>query len=787
MKRSVLLLLIALAGLGVSRAQSGKYTLSGHLRDQETGEDLIGAVVYIEETGDAVAANLYGFYSITLPGGDYRVRIQSMGYPDTTISVSLNKNTTLDLRMAGEDFVLEEVVVSETKPDQNVSSVEMSTVEVTTEQIRKMPQLLGEVDVIRSIQLLPGVSTVGEGATGFNVRGGNIDQNLVLLDEGTVFNSSHLFGFFSVFNADAVKDVKLYKGGIPARYGGRLSSVLDVRQREGSDQKFQMRGGIGLLSSRLTVEAPIKKDKGSFLIAGRRSYADLFLKLSPTLRENVVYFYDLNVKGNYRLNENNRIFLSGYLGRDVFRFGDDFEARWGNITGTLRWNHVYSDKLFGNLSLIASNYDYNLGVPEGPQGFEWKSRIVNYQLKQDFDYYLSPNTTLTFGAGAIYYRFSPAKIEPTNDQSIFNPLELDKQYALEPSAYMAAEQKLGQFTVQYGLRASAFYRFGPQTVYRYRDGVVRADSTISDTSNYGSGDVFSRFFGLEPRVAVNFRINERSSVKVSYNRMRQNLHLVSNTTSATPVDVWTPAGPHIEPGISDQVAGGYFRNFKDNTFEVSGEVFYKWYTGVLDYVDGAQLFGNETLEQELLQGIGRSYGFEFLVRKQKGRWTGWFAYTLSKAERRVQAQNEGEQAINNGDWYAANWDKRHDVSLTLNYALTDKWELGANFAYSTGRPTTYPSGRFTFDGKAIPFYSERNNGRIPDYHRLDLQATYHKPRKEDKRWELDWIFGIYNVYGRRNAYSIFFRENPDVPGQTQAVRLSIFGSIIPSVTLDFKF
>lgn len=778
------LLLFGLAGGSNLFAQT--HTLSGYVRDAASGEALIQATVQIPELQIGAYTNEYGFYSLSLPEGTYNLRVSYIGFANFSREIVLKQRIGLDIELQQDGVQAEEVIISAEAEDQNVAQVEMSTVKLNIMQVRKMPQLLGEVDIIRSMQLMPGVTTVGEGATGFNVRGGNVDQNLILLDESPVYNSSHLLGFFSVFNADAIKDVKLYKGGIPAKYGGRLSSVMDIRQKEGNNKQLALTGGIGLLSSRLTVEGPIQKEKSSFMISGRRSYMDLFLKLSddPDLNSNTLYFYDLNAKVNYTLGDKDRIFLSGYLGNDVFGFQDDFRFQWGNQTGTLRWNHLFSDKLFSNFTAVYSNYEYLIGIPESSdQGepFEWVSRIINYNAKADFGYFLNPNNTIEFGASALLYRFQPGDVDFLGEQPNFNDFALEHEHAMEYAAYLSNEQKIGQkLTLRYGLRYSLFQNIGSGTVYRYAEGQPRSTASIVDTLSYGSREVIESFGGLEPRLAINYRFNEEVSLKASYNRTRQYIHLISNTTAATPIDVWKPAGPHVAPATADQVALGYFRNFANNTFEASVEVYYKRFQNLVDYVDGANLLFNETIETELLSGDGRAYGAEFLLQKTKGDFTGWLAYTLSRTERQVEG-------INNGEYYPANYDKLHDLSLVLNYQISKKWDIGANFAYMTGRPITYPDGRFTYDGITVPVYSNRNGARTPTYHRLDLSANLNPKKNEDRRWKSTWSFGVYNAYARRNPYSVFFRQNADNPAVSEAVQLSIFGTAIPSVTYNFQF
>lgn len=759
-----------------------KITLSGYLRDAENGEALIGAALYVEELQTGTITNTYGFYSLSLPEGNYKITFSYIGYQSITKEINLNRNQSLNLELAAEEVTLKEVVVSSNRPNANVEKIEMSTTTVNMVEVKQMPQLMGEVDVIRSIQMLPGVTTVGEGASGFNVRGGDVDENLILLDEASVYNASHVFGFFSVFNADAIKDLKIYKGGIPAAYGGRLSSVLDVRQKEGNMKSFAGNGGIGLISSRLLLEGPLKKDKSSFMVSGRRSYADVFTKLSSNedLRNSTAYFYDLNAKINYVINDNNRVFLSGYFGRDALGI-DVAGMDWGNKTATLRWNHLFNTRLFSNFTAVYSHYDYALGADTETANFSWKSNILNTNIKADFSYFINPNNTLEFGINALHYKFKPGNVKVNRVENDDVALDLDPETALEPAIYISNEQKISdRLGVQYGVRYSRFYNLGEGKVFKYAPGQPKTINSIIDTVYYGSDDVIQSYDAIEPRIAAKFTLNTSSSLKASYNRMAQYIHLVSNTTAALPIDVWTPAGAYIKPAKVDQYTIGYFRNFKDNIIEFSAEAYYKQYYDLLDYKDGADLLFNESLETELLEGKGRAYGLELLLRKQEGKLTGWIGYTLSRTERKVPG-------INNDDYYPSNYDKLHDINVVASYELNSKWTTSASLTVMSGRPITYPNARYEFEDITIPNYDNRNGARAPMYHRLDLSATYDIPKKPGRKWESSWTFGLYNVYARRNAFSIYFRQQEDNPAITEAVRYSVFGTIIPSVTYNLKF
>jgi hypothetical protein len=780
--KKIILLFLFLFQLLVGLAQE-KYTLSGYLKDSKNGEMLIGATILVKELGTGSGTNVYGFYSISIPKGKYTIVLNYIGYQPITKEITLDGNLKLDAELTENTQNLEEVEVSSERSDANVKNVEMSVNKLDIKTIQKIPALLGEVDVIRSIQLLPGVSTVGEGASGFNVRGGGADQNLILLDEAPVFNSSHLFGFFSVFNPDAVKDVKLIKGGIPAEYGGRVSSILDVRMKDGDSKKLEVNGGIGLIFSRLSIEAPINKGKGSFIIAGRRSYIDLLAKpfLKGDLKDAKFNFYDLTAKANYTINDKNKIFLSGYLGRDIF--GAGFKFNWGNSTGTFRWSHVFDEKLFLNTSLIYSNYDYLLAFGEtGKDAFQWKSNIISYSVKPEFSYFKNTNNTIKFGLQSTYYDFVPGTATASSGGKSTD-ISLKDKFALESGVYISNEQKVGKSWVfQYGLRFSAYQYLGSGTEYIYKDTVPGMRKDVESTKTYTSGQVIKPYYNIEPRFSVKKDLSEKTSIKASYNRTTQYLHLISNTTASTPLDVWTPSTNNIKPQLCDQLALGYFQNFGNNDmFESSVEVYYKALQNQIDYINNANLLLNEHLEGDLLSGKGRAYGAEFYLRKVKGKFNGWLSYSLGRTERLVDG-------INRDKWFPNRFDKLHNVSLVANYDLNKRWSFSANFVFATGTPATFPTSRIEVQGYIIPQNADesRNNYRIPAYHRLDVSATMQLKKKERRKWEGFWVFSIYNVYDHQNAFSIFFRENADNPVNTEAVRYTIIGSLIPSVSFNFK-
>ncbi len=783
-------LFFIIASTTIVSAQT-KYTLSGIVTDSKTTETLIGVNIIIPELKNGSVSNEYGFYSITLNEGSYKIQISYLGFKTITQTLELNSDRTINFKLEESAESLDEIVITEDVEKLNIRTPQMSVNRLSIKTIKQLPVVLGEVDVIKSITLLPGVTNAGEGSSGFNVRGGSADQNLILLDEAIIFNSSHLFGFFSVFNPDAIKDIKLYKGGIPAKYGGRVSSVLDIYQKEGNNEEFHLNGGIGLVSSRLLAEGPIKKGKGSFLLGGRSSYAHLFLPLFDL--DNVAYFYDLNTKLSYRLNEKNSVYLSGYFGRDVFSLGDSFTNTYGNTVLNFRWNHLFSDKLFSNLSLIYSDYFYGLTLDF--VGFDWESGIRNFNAKYDLKHYISNNFKLEYGLNSIYYKFNPGEISPIDENSGINPDKLTDKFAFENAIYIDAEQKISEkLSLSYGARLSTFHRLGQDEVNIYQNNnpinfnqelqvYERAEPT--DTESFSRSDILESFANIEPRASLAYQLNESSSVKASYNRLSQYLHLLSNTSSPTPLDVWAPSGQFIKPQLLDQFAVGYFKNFNDNAYSLEIESFYKTIDNRIDYIDGADLIANDAIEQVILNGEARAYGLEVLFKKNEGRLKGWLAYTLSKSEQRTPGRTPLETGINNGEWYNTPWDKTHDITLTGSYEINKKWSINSNFLYQTGIPATFPNGQYQFNGITIPVFEARNSSRLTDYHRLDLSLNYNPKPNSGKKFKGQWVFSLYNIYNRRNATTITFRENR-TNGQNEATRLAIFG-VVPAVTYNFQF
>ncbi|MFD0989029.1 carboxypeptidase-like regulatory domain-containing protein [Mariniflexile jejuense] len=768
-----------------------KITLKGIVSEEKNNETLIGVSIIFPELNTGTTTNEYGFYSITVPKGTYKVIISYIGFTTIVETLVLTENSTKNFSLTDSVEALDEVVITENVEKLNIKTPQMSVARLTSSTIKEIPVVFGEADIIKAITLLPGVTNAGEGSSGFNVRGGAADQNLILLDEATIYNSSHLFGFFSVFNPDAIKDLKLYKGGIPARYGGRVSSVLDIYQKDGNSKEFHANGGIGLISSRLLLEGPLKKDEGSFLFGGRSSYAHLFLPLFDI--DNIAYFYDLNTKLSYKLNDRNSLYLSGYFGRDVFRINETFNNTYGNTVLNFRWNHLLSDKLFSNVSLIYSDYYYGLKLDFVE--FDWVSGIKNFNLKYDFKHYISNKFKLQYGLNSIYYKFNPGEINPTTETSGINPFKLIDKFAFENAIYIDAEQNLtDKLAISYGLRFSSFLRLGQDELNNYENNqavIFNEDFKIYEkaepigTETYKRSDIIAYFFNLEPRLSVSYQLNSNNSLKASYNRMSQYLHLLSNTSSPTPLDIWTPSGKYVKPQLLDQFAIGYFKNFNNNNYSLELESFYKTVKNRIDYIDGADLIANNAIEQIILNGEAKAYGLEFLLRKNEGKFKGWLAYTLSKSEQRTKGRTPTETGINNGNWYKTPYDKRHDISVTSNYDLNKKLKLNANFLFQTGQPTTFPNGQYVYNNVTIPTYNARNSDKLPSYNRLDVSLTYTPKPEKTKGWQTQWVFGIYNVYNRKNAASISFGQNEDTK-LNEAYRLSIFG-VVPSISYNFKF
>lgn len=765
---------IGLSVFSITAFAQERRTISGTVRDGKNGELVIGATIKVEEDPTInITANEYGFYSLSLPQGNYTIAVAYGGYENYRQTVQLDQNVKLDLILSQEKertAQIDEVIISAVKKDKNLTSAQMGTETLSIKSIEKLPVLFGEKDVLKTIQLLPGIKSNGEGSSGFSVRGGATDQNLILLDEAPVYNASHLLGFFSTFNSDALKDASIIKGNSPAQYGGRLSSVMDVKMKDGNNKDYNVNGGIGLISSRLSVEGPIQKEKSSFIVSGRRTYADIFLKATDDFKDSKLYFYDLNLKANYQINENNRLYISGYFGRDVLGLGNTFSTDWGNTTATLRWNSIINSKLFSNTSFIYSNYDYKVSLTSNDNTFGLDSQIQDWNLKQDFSWFAGNKHSVRFGLQSIYHTITPSSASGTSVSSF----PRNSRYSWENALYINDDFKATEkLTVNYGLRLSMFSVLGGDTFNTYNNGVL-TDSRFLEKGKFGK-----TYVNLEPRITANYRINEVSSIKGGYARNTQNLHLLSNSSSGNPTDQWIGSSYSVKPEIADQISAGYSRNFNNNNYEINAEVYYKTMQNQIDFKNGAEITFDAAadVEGELLFGKGRAYGLEVIAKKKSGKLTGWISYTLSKTERKING-------INDNNWYNARQDKTHDLSVVATYELNQKWSFSGLFVYSTGNAVTFPTGKYDLLGQTIFQYSKRNADRMPTYHRMDLSATY-EPNK-NKRWKSSWSFGIYNVYGRENAYTIAFEDNPDNPGTTRAMQTSLF-KFVPNIMYNFKF
>ncbi|OWK69974.1 TonB-dependent receptor [Pedobacter sp. AJM] len=758
-----------------SVSAQNKFTLSGTIRDASSGETLIGATIKISGPANAATlTNNYGYFALTQTEGTYTVTVSYTGFIPVTKSITLNKDTKLNEELKSTNDLAEVTVNANNRKNENVKSAQMGLERIDMKSLNTIPVLLGEKDVLKTIQLLPGVKSGGEGNTGFYVRGGAADQNLIILDEAVVYNSSHLLGFFSTFNADAIKDVSLYKGGMPAQYGGRLSSVLDVKMDDGNNKEFRFQGGIGLIASRLKAEGPIVKDKGSFMVSFRRTYIDLFLRASPdsSINGSTLNFYDINAKANYKINDKNTIYISGYFGKDNIGVKDLFENNWGNVTTTIRLNHIFNDRLFSNTSLIYNNYNYTVRLLNDVTNFKATSLVRDFNFKEDFQYF-SNQHTFRFGLNATHHRISPIDITTSSQESQVNPLVQEKRYGLESVVYVSDEWAVNdKLNFLYGVRLAAFSLLGPGNFSQYDK-----EGNINQTDQVGSGKFYKNYLNLEPRFSMSYLFNERNSVKASYNRNTQNIHILTNATSSSPTDQYVLSSNNIKPEIADQVALGYFKNLDENNYELSGEVYYKWMQNQIDYKNAAQLLANSNVESELLYGTGRAYGLELFFKKKFGKINGWIGYTLSKTERKFAE-------LNNGNYFPARQDRTHDLSVVGIYNMNQRWTFSSSFIYSTGNAVTFPAGKYIVGGQTVYYYTERNAGRMPYNMRLDLSATLEGKRRG--RFQSSWNFGVYNALNRKNPYSIEFINDPNEPGKTAAEQTSLFG-IIPSVTWNFKF
>ncbi len=773
MKLPIILLLFLLFVSGISPAQE-KFTISGTLKDATTGEVLIGANIYIRTLKTGTSTNVYGFYSLTLPAGRYETEFSYIGYDTKNETINLNMNRKFNLELKPAVNLADELIITAEKADENIKSVEMGITKFKPSMVKTVPILFGEQDILKTIQFLPGVKASSEVNSGFSVRGGKADQNLILLDEAPVYNAYHMLGIFSVFNPDAIKDVKLIKGSFPASYGGRLSSVLDMTMNEGNNREFSSEGGIGLIFSRYTLQGPIVKEKGSFLISGRRTWADQFFRFSKNedTKNSKLHFYDLNMKANYQVGDNDRLFISGYFGRDVIGYKDEFDFNWGNSTATIRWNHIFSEKLFLNSSLIHSDFDYIITSKSNSSNIKITSSIKDINLKEDFQYFKDPDNTFSFGLNLIHHKFLPGEITLADRQETYRQ-KISNKYAIESAVYFSHKYSANEkLNFDYGFRQSSFSIIGPGETYSFDE-----NGRLTGTKSYKKNKIEKSYFGFEPRLTTNFILDENSSFKASYARNRQYIHLLSNSFASTPLDVWQPSTTNVKPEIADQVALGYFRNLLGNNIESSLEVYYKDLKNQIEYRNNANIVLNQYVEGELVYGTGRSYGAELFVKKKNGRLTGWISYTLSKTERKFEK-------INDGKYFPAKNDRTHDFSIVSMYKANPKWSFSATWTYHTGDAVSFPSGKYIVDGRIANYYTERNGYRLPSYHRLDLGITHEN--KKRKWFESNWNFSLYNAYGRKNAFAVYFRESKTSPGSMEAVRVSLF-KFFPTFTFNFKF
>lgn len=756
---------------GSSWAQN--YTISGVITEKGTAETLIGVPITVKErSGSGVASDANGKYKLTLPQGNYTLYVDYMGFEKKQIKIALTKNITQNIELEQSSIGLDEVVVSADRADANVSAPQTGIEKIEIKEINKLPVLLGERDIIKTIQLMPGVQGAGEGSSGFFVRGGSSDQNLILLDNVSLYNASHLMGFFSTFNSEVLRDVTLYKGAMPPQYGERLASILDVQQRNGDNQKYHIAGGIGLISSNINAEGPIKKGRSSFIIGARRTYADAIARLSGAkdAQNAYLYFYDLNMKLNFALSDKDQLSVSGYLGRDKMVLKDAAEMNWGNKFLTVNWNRAMSNKWTSKTSLAYNQYDYYMGMEIG-MDLQGSAKIQDYALKQEFLFQQNKDNQWRFGLQSTYHNLNPGDYDLNSEQK--NSINLHHRYSSENALYVSNQLKLSDnFEVVYGLRMSAFMALGKGEYYTLND-----NREVVDSIWYKSGKVVKTHINLEPRISGAYKLNKVSSIKAAYARTVQNMHLLSYSASGTPYDRWTMSSNNVKPQLADQVSLGYFRNFSNNKFEFSVEGYYKDTKNQIDFKDNADINGYDVIETEILSGKGRSYGIELTLKKKTGRFTGWIGYTLSKSEKKIDG-------INNGEWYNAIQDRTHDISIVGMYELNPKWSLSAAWVYYTGNAITYPSGKYQINGKDVMYYAERNGYRMPNYHRLDLGATC--ILKKTSKFYSELVLGLYNAYGRENAYMIQFRTNTNDPNTTTAYQYSLF-TFVPSISWNFKY
>jgi hypothetical protein len=785
---NVTLILAVIAVHSVCKAQN--HSLFGYVKEKSSGESLIGATVLVDGKMKGVASNNYGFYSITLSSGMHHISYSYVGYQTVQQDIELINDTLLNIELQSLDSNLGEVAVVASRTSK-ISNTEMSSQFLDIAEIKKLPATMGEIDIVKALQLLPGVQATNDGLTNLSVRGGSFDQNLFLLDDAPVYNPSHALGFFSVFNSDAIKSVKIYKATFPARYGGRLSSIIDIYMKEGNYKQWRVSGGFGLIASRLNMEGPIDNGNGSFMLAGRYSYAGTTVNLLGHLgqqlrieslddfnKNNEINFYDLNAKVNYNLGTKDRLYLSAYSGSDHFYYyaiDDNSTMDWGNVTGTARWNHIFNSRLFSNTMLIYSTYNYSYILKDDARHFKWKSKLKEFDLKSDFDFYLNTSNHIKFGWVIENHNYFPGEVKPRDDTSITKPFTLDKQRAVIASVYASNNHRIcDKLVVEYGMRYSGFFLLGENTVYSYSPSMDVIDSVY-----YGRGELVKFYQGIEPRLSINYRINDESSIKLSYAYTLQFQHLIGNSSVGFPSDVWVPSSTYIKPQSADQFAVGYYQIFDEHKYEFSVETFYREMHNIIDYRDNADLFLNPHIETQVLSGRGKSYGLEAYVEKRSGRLNGWMSYTLSKTTKQIDG-------INNNDAYPATYDKRHSLAVVLSYTLSPRWSVSSIFKLSSGGWITVPAGTFNFSGAAFNYYTSRNGYKMPMCHRLDLAFTYQPKTNKKSRWSGEWNFGVYNLYNRKNIFSLYVRQEDNDLQSSKAYKMYLYG-ITPFITYNFKF